>query len=294
MCLRKQLAVILVILLLAISATNCSPSTVQNTKATHQKPSIISFEANPPEINKGSATTLTWNVIGATKVIFDQKIGDVQSSGKVSVTPDTTTTYSLTASNNSGSVSQSITVKVNQANPVIQPISELDTTQYIATTPQSQTFCRDGLCTFINGSLYSIDYPDTWKVNDPGSAGSKTVELAPIDAVYYSSGISIDTTDAIGQTLISQVADQLVKSARAGSDPSFYVADNRAMTGAWDWFISWSFHMVGATRHVRVYYKNTTSHLYILRAYAEQSGYQAVNPFANDFDKIINSFKLLQ
>jgi hypothetical protein len=290
MTVRIRIATVCVFLLLAVLATNCSAAAVQNTGTVNPKPSIITLDASPAEVAKGNATTLSWSVSGAAKVAFDQNIGDVPTAGKISVTPDATTTYSLTASNSIGSVTQSITVKVNPSVPVGQSSPKSGNTDNAAGPAlQSQAFCRDGACTYFCGKLYLIDYPDSWKASalDPNKIG-----LFPKDA--YSAAIEIETSDPIGSVPLKQVADRYVKDFLSRGNNSFYVGDNEALTGSpWDWYIDTSFS-IGLIQHVRVYYKNTDSHLYRLRAFATQNAYQATNPFTSDYDKIINSFKLQQ
>ncbi len=74
-------------------------------------PTITSFIATPASINEGDSSTLSWAVTGATSVEIDQSIGSVNStSGSVEVSPISDTTYTLTAKNDDGSVSATITV----------------------------------------------------------------------------------------------------------------------------------------------------------------------------------------
>jgi hypothetical protein len=74
-------------------------------------PSIVSFAASS---SKGSAApdTLSWNVSNADAVQIDQGIGKVATSGSTSISPKTTTTYTLTASCGSITTTQSVTVYV--------------------------------------------------------------------------------------------------------------------------------------------------------------------------------------
>src|SRR5258706_7234337 len=55
-----------------------------------------SLSANPNTVEKGQATTLTWQTTNATDVSIDG-IGPVETSGSRSVTPADSTTYRLTA-----------------------------------------------------------------------------------------------------------------------------------------------------------------------------------------------------
>jgi len=88
---------------------------------TPDLPIITSFISNPTSITTGHSSLLQWNVIRATSVSIDQDLGAVSSSGTRLVSPATTTVYTLTATNSSGSVTASVTVTVTQptALPVI-------------------------------------------------------------------------------------------------------------------------------------------------------------------------------
>jgi hypothetical protein len=76
------------------------------------KPAIASFAASPTGINQGEQTTLSWNVSGATTISIEPAIGSVGASGSLTLTPNASTTYTLTASNEAGSATSSTTVNV--------------------------------------------------------------------------------------------------------------------------------------------------------------------------------------
>jgi len=73
-------------------------------------PVINSFTANPGSITAGDSSTLSWNVSNATGVTIDPGVGAVDPIGNASVWPAATTLYTLTASNATGWVSQTISV----------------------------------------------------------------------------------------------------------------------------------------------------------------------------------------
>jgi hypothetical protein len=77
---------------------------------TPTAPIINSFLANPLTITVGESSNLSWSVTDATTVIIDNAIGSVALSGTTTVTPVTTTTYTLTATNSTGSVTASVTI----------------------------------------------------------------------------------------------------------------------------------------------------------------------------------------
>ncbi|MBA7643343.1 hypothetical protein ES703_51068 [subsurface metagenome] len=76
-------------------------------------PVINSFTASPGNITLGASSTLSWGVSGATTVSINQGVGGVTPSGTRVVSPAATTTYTLTATNAAGSVTQPVQVVVS-------------------------------------------------------------------------------------------------------------------------------------------------------------------------------------
>lgn len=98
------------------------PQTVRPTEskpAPVAKPIVKFFTAEPSTIERGQASSLKWEVTGAETVSVNQGLGVIGTSpsggtisGNRSVFPSDTTTYTLTATNNGGSVSETVTVSV--------------------------------------------------------------------------------------------------------------------------------------------------------------------------------------
>ena len=76
------------------------------------KPTISSFVASPASINQGQQTVLSWNVSGATTVTIQPDIGTMGLTGSLTLTPNATVTYTLTAENAAGSATGSTTINV--------------------------------------------------------------------------------------------------------------------------------------------------------------------------------------
>jgi hypothetical protein len=80
--------------------------TVTVTVAQLPVPSLLPvvqiFNISPNSIYKGNSATLSWQVSGANQVIINQGVGNVASAGTLSVTPLTSTIYTLTAYNQFG------------------------------------------------------------------------------------------------------------------------------------------------------------------------------------------------
>ncbi len=84
------------------------------------KPKIISFEAMPTVVVPETESILSWEISGEpTEVSIDQGVGDVTDLTEVEVFPSTNTTYTITASNQYGSVTKTVTVDVKDF-PVIE------------------------------------------------------------------------------------------------------------------------------------------------------------------------------
>ena len=79
-----------------------------------------SLTANPETVEKGQATTLTWQTTNATDVSIEG-IGGVQTSGSQQVTPSDSTTYSLTAKGAGGTQQATARVTVTQPPPPPPP-----------------------------------------------------------------------------------------------------------------------------------------------------------------------------
>ncbi len=75
-------------------------------------PVIEFFDAEPIVIGLGNASNLSWSVIGASEVEIDQGIGQVELKGSKGVSPQQTTTYTLTAVNGTRSRSRDVQVIV--------------------------------------------------------------------------------------------------------------------------------------------------------------------------------------
>ena len=113
--------------------------TCKNPEPIQEPPSITSFTASPNTIQEGQSSTLSWSVTGAQPINFsiDQGVGSVAGANK-SVSPITTKTYTLTASNSVGSVQKTVTVNVT-ALPVAPTITSFTASPNTIQEGQSST-----------------------------------------------------------------------------------------------------------------------------------------------------------
>ena len=63
---------------------------------------VVFFTVEPSTIERGQAAVLKWEVTGAQSVSINQGLGTVTPAGNRSVFPSSTTSYTLSATNEGG------------------------------------------------------------------------------------------------------------------------------------------------------------------------------------------------
>ena len=77
-------------------------------------PIIEYFTATPESITLGESSILSWETKNATTITIDQDVGTVSAKDTKEVSPEETTTYTLTATNSDGQKIKSCTVTVER------------------------------------------------------------------------------------------------------------------------------------------------------------------------------------
>jgi uncharacterized cupredoxin-like copper-binding protein len=96
-----------------LTARNATREVSESATVTVQgtAPRILRFNGSPLTINAGQNSVLTWETAGADQVTIEQ-IGSVGTSGSATVSPTTTTAYTLTATNAFGTISTTLSIEV--------------------------------------------------------------------------------------------------------------------------------------------------------------------------------------
>ncbi|YCM46518.1 CotH kinase family protein [Verrucomicrobiaceae bacterium 227] len=128
-------------------------------------PEINSFTATPSLIANGESTTLDWQITDADTAGIDNGIGSVDaSSGSLVVSPTSTTTYTLTATNGGGTTTSEVTVGVDV--PVLPPVLN----EFLASN-DSDFADEDGNFSdwieIYNPNAFAIDLDGYHLTNDP-------------------------------------------------------------------------------------------------------------------------------
>jgi len=122
-------------------------------------PTVLFFTATPSQINEGDSSTLQWQTNGATSVTISG-IGTVPNTGSQNVSPATTTTYTLTATNASGQTQAAVVVTVIPgpkilsftANPAVINAGQKATLTWSTQNGQSAFIANFGTVP-VNGSV---------------------------------------------------------------------------------------------------------------------------------------------
>lgn len=111
---RMKLVVLTAITLGLMSFAGCSKKAAQATPPSPPPPQAptATLAANPSLIEQGQATTLTWQTDNASDVSIEG-IGAVNGSGSKTLTPGSSTTYTLTAKGPGGTKDATARVTVN-------------------------------------------------------------------------------------------------------------------------------------------------------------------------------------
>ncbi len=151
-------------------------------------PPTVSLNASSPSIPLGESSTLTWNSSLATSCIIEPDIGTVDTNGSIVVTPDITTTYTITATGLGGT---------SNATAVIEVIPP--PTVNIKANPQSIVNGESTILTWnsTNASTCFIE-PDIGSVGPSG-----TITVSPTQTTTYTvtaSGLyesAVDTFEVV-------------------------------------------------------------------------------------------------
>lgn len=103
----------------------------------------VTLQANPTAVKKGESATLTWSSTNATQLTIAPDVGAVAPEGSTKVTPNDSTTYTITASGPGGSADASVRVTVEAPPPPPPPPPAEDANQLFTTEVKDAYFDYD-------------------------------------------------------------------------------------------------------------------------------------------------------
>lgn len=162
--------------------------------------SINDFRAQPAHIATGNSATLMWNVWNATSLTIN---GDAVTGDTKSITPASTTDYTLTAEGENGPVSKTITVTVST--PELTSIT-LSPDQAVIAVNKTIDFSAATL----DQSGNAFDSPISWSVSGGGSLSATSGK-----------NVTFSSDGSAGQFTVTVQSGDLQKAASITiTDPS--------------------------------------------------------------------------
>lgn len=102
-----------------LTASGPIGTVTKQVKITVVPPPAATFSVAPTSISAGESATLSWTTTDTTNVSIDNGVGTVAASGTTSVSPTSTTAYTLTANGIGGSTTKQVTLTVTPPKPQI-------------------------------------------------------------------------------------------------------------------------------------------------------------------------------
>jgi len=147
--------------------------TITMEAAAPNEPVIANFTASPESIELGQIANLTWSTQFAEQVTISG-IGAVAASGSLIVSPSTTTEYTLTAANETGTATQTVTITV------VEPAQNDPEINFFTATPDT---IEEGEISVLSWSTNFADEVTLSGFGRVGAAGN--LNVAPNGTTEY-------------------------------------------------------------------------------------------------------------
>jgi len=157
-------------------------ATTAVTVGTPSSAQIVRFDATPSSIQAGQSSTLTWVVQGATSVNIQPGVGNVSLTGSTTVSPATSTTYTLTAVGPNGTINATTSVTVGGT-----PVGNPQIIRFEASPLSIQP-----------GQQSTLSWTTT---------GATTVSISGVGAVTLNGSTTVSPTQTTTYTLTASSAD---------------------------------------------------------------------------------------
>lgn len=183
--------------------------TVQIAEPSPNAPSIGTFSVSPTRVTRGSGATLSWNVQNASSVSITPGIGSVGASGSVTVKPNATTKYTISATNAGGTVSKAVTLTI------VAPVTSTATPKPATTpanTPEPTPRPTADLSTIsLNQSI--VNFSSTSAIADGADTITVNVLLRREDGtVITDARPTIEGLRAVSDTASEFIFDELTQT----------------------------------------------------------------------------------
>lgn len=165
--------------LTATKGTASVQSSVTVTVGSAAAPRILRFAASNPQIAAGGQSTLMWEVENATEVSIST-IGVVERTGTSGVSPQTTTTYVLTARNANGQATAQVVVSVQS---LVKIVNFQATPSGVTepNTPVTLSWQTEGATEVVITGIGTVEASGTRQVTPTAGASYTLIAYGPVN-----------------------------------------------------------------------------------------------------------------
>jgi hypothetical protein len=183
-------------------------------------PQIVRFEASPLNIQPNQSSNLSWTTNGATNVSISPGVGNQPVNGSISVTPASTTLYTLTATSSDG---KSVTAQVTV---IVAPGQIPQIVAFTANPPTVSAGQSTKLCWQVTNATSIAISPgvgSNLSANDCATVTPQTTTIYTLTATNAAGQIQYNATVTVGATQIQSFT----------SDPPFSLKNGTPVTLSW-------------------------------------------------------------
>ncbi len=175
---KYSLMIITVLVLIVSSISGCVDVDVPEDIVDNiMQLSITNFVVEPSIITKGETANLSWTVINARTVSIDNGIGSVSLTGTRIIMPTGTTTYILTATNDTTTLTATTQIIVNEPSEPPEPPDPPSTLSMNTFSQNDATNTRIWLVSGIEGEAIA-DTSYSWSLLDATGANASGATCA--------------------------------------------------------------------------------------------------------------------
>lgn len=211
----------------AIAAANALCPKIPETPKPRPAPApaapTISLSADPASVEQGSCASLAWSTTNASGASIDQGIGSVEPRGSRQVCPTSTTRYTLTATGEGGSRTDSTTVNVIPR-PATAPIDRL--TLHVNFDFDKSQIRKSDVEDLQKAVTFVKKYPGC-KISVQGYTDSRGTEA-------YNQALSERRAAAVRKYLLDNGATDADKITSVGYGKSNPIGDNATAKGRFE------------------------------------------------------------
>jgi len=188
-----------------------------------QNPEITLFTAQPGVISAGQSSILQWTVTGAKEIAITPNVGVPGNNNSLTVTPQTTTQYTLTATDGECVSTAQTTVTVSQPTTLIDFIQTANLATWQTDTGAPITFGNDPRA--LTPPQFSVAYV-LWRdtvVLQNGDTAARVLEINPASSAFVQGVYTFNLAGGTQPTDVVEVKMAFLNGATVSNGATYGV-----------------------------------------------------------------------